>query len=166
MGMTQKELNAVLADHKKYLLDSTKGKRANLSGANLRGADLSRANLRGANLSWADLSGANLSWANLRGADLSRAKLPFKVEADPTLKQKILEKIETEGCSLEMDIWHTCETTHCLAGWAVVLSGEAGKELEAKSTTYLAGRLLLGLDAKQASIFYSDDDVAMRWLKS
>ena len=131
MNMTQKELNAVLAAHKEWALDITKGKRANLSGA-------------------------DLSWANL----------PFNIETDATLKQKILEKVEAEGCSLEMSDWHTCGTTHCLAGWAVVLSGEAGKELEAKSTTYLAGRLLLGLDAKQADIFYTDDDAAMEWLKA
>ena len=46
-------------------------RRADLSGANLRGADLRRADLSGANLRGADLSGANLSGANLSDADLS-----------------------------------------------------------------------------------------------
>ena len=29
-----------------------------------------------------------------------------------------------------MDAWHTCDTTHCRAGWAVHLAGEDGKKLE------------------------------------
>ncbi len=171
MKMTQEALNIVFALHKEWLLDSSKGERANISGADLSGADLSEANLSQANLSrtdlrWADLSGANLSGANLSQANLSWANLPLKVGVDPTLKARILEKVEAEGCKLEMADWHTCETTHCLAGWAVVLSGEAGKVLEAKSTTYLAGRLLLGLDAEEAEIFFEDGETAMTWLRS
>ena len=26
--------------------------------------------------------------------------------------------------------WHTCDNTHCRAGWVVTLAGEAGKALE------------------------------------
>lgn len=156
MKMTQEALNVVLNMHKEWLLDIRKGERADLSGADLSGANLSRAHL----------IGAHLIGANLRGANLRGANFPFMVGVDPTLKAKILEKVEAEGCKLEMADWHTCETTHCLARWAVVLSGEAGRELEAKSTTYLAGRLLLGLDAGAAEIFYSDDETAMTWLRS
>ena len=50
------DIKKILEEHKKWLVDSTTGKRANLS----------RENLSRANLSWADLEGANLS-----GADLS-----------------------------------------------------------------------------------------------
>jgi len=73
--MDAKELQEVLKLHKKWVEDNTKGKRANLDGANLYGADLSGAYLSGANLSGAYLSGANLSGANLYGADLSGAYL-------------------------------------------------------------------------------------------
>ena len=79
------DIKAVLAAHAAWLADSSKGERANLSGANLSdanliGADLIGANLSGANLSdanliGADLSDANLSGANLSGADLSGANL-------------------------------------------------------------------------------------------
>ena len=37
-----------------------------------------------------------------------------------------------------MSDWHTCETTHCRAGWVVCLAGAAGTELEAKTSTLFA----------------------------
>jgi hypothetical protein len=37
-----------------------------------------------------------------------------------------------------MDDWHTCDTTHCRAGWVVFLAGEEGKELENKTSTPFA----------------------------
>jgi hypothetical protein len=46
--MTQKELNKILAKHKKWLFDEIGGERADLRGADLRGADLQGADLRGA----------------------------------------------------------------------------------------------------------------------
>ena len=72
---TAEELAEILGKHGKWLRSETGGKRANLSGADLRGAGLSGANLRGANLSGAYLRGAGLSGANLREADLSGACL-------------------------------------------------------------------------------------------
>ena len=62
------ELAKVLKAHKLWLGDGTKGKRADLSRADLSGANLSEADLSGANLFGADLSEANgffdgLTWA-------------------------------------------------------------------------------------------------------
>jgi hypothetical protein len=37
-----------------------------------------------------------------------------------------------------MDRWHTCETTHCRAGWVVTLAGDAGKKLEQQTSTLFA----------------------------
>lgn len=37
-----------------------------------------------------------------------------------------------------MDSWHTCEKTHCRAGWVVTLAGAPGKELEERFGTALA----------------------------
>ena len=68
MSMSFEKLDEILAAHKLYLADKKGGRRADLSGANLREANLSEANLRGADLSEADLSDANLSGANLSGA--------------------------------------------------------------------------------------------------
>ena len=53
-------LKEALDAHIAWRQDSSKGKRLDLSGANLIGADLSRANLRDANLRGADLGGADL----------------------------------------------------------------------------------------------------------
>ena len=73
--MDQKELNNVLAKHKKWLYDEEGGERADLRRANLRGANLRRANLRGADLQDADLRRANLQDADLQDANLWRANL-------------------------------------------------------------------------------------------
>ena len=37
-----------------------------------------------------------------------------------------------------MQNWHTCENTHCRAGWVVALAGEAGRALERFFDTPLA----------------------------
>ena len=63
--ITKKELAAFLRKHKLWLKGDSKGERADLREANLRGADLREANLCGA-----DLRGADLREANLCGADL------------------------------------------------------------------------------------------------
>ena len=34
-----------------------------------------------------------------------------------------------------MGAWHTCETTHCRAGWVIHLAGEAGYALERETDT-------------------------------
>ena len=69
------DLKTILEEHAKFLIDPTTGKRANLSGSDLRGANLSGANLRDANLIFAHLNSANLSGANLSGSDLRNAYL-------------------------------------------------------------------------------------------
>lgn len=78
--MEQKELDAVLEAHLKWLRNKDAGIRADLYGAdlseaNLRGAYLYGVDLRGANLYGADLSGAYLHGANLYGANLYGANL-------------------------------------------------------------------------------------------
>jgi uncharacterized protein YjbI with pentapeptide repeats len=114
---------------------------ADLRDAVLRGADLRDADLRGADLRGADLRGADLRGADLRGADLSDAVLPFipKIE---DLDGKILAAIGKEGCALDMESWHVCETTHCRAGWAIHLSGDVGKTLESIYGPSAAGALI------------------------
>ena len=41
-----------------------------------------------------------------------------------------------------MDSWHTCDTTHCRAGWVVTLAGVDGKALEDYHGTCLAAQLI------------------------
>ncbi len=40
--------------------------------------------------------------------------------------------------ALEMSEWHTCDTTHCRAGWVVFLAGEKGRVLEKRTSTLFA----------------------------
>lgn len=44
--------------------------------------------------------------------------------------------------ALEMGEWHTCDTTHCRAGWVVHLAGELGAKLEEFHDTALAAQLI------------------------
>jgi uncharacterized protein YjbI with pentapeptide repeats len=116
---------------------------ANLAGANLAGAYLARANLTGAyltraNLDGADLAGANLAGAKFTGADLAGAN---EIPVVDRLDSKILAAIDAGG-TLEMEIWHTCETAHCRAGWAITLAGETGKRLEDAYGSAAAGALI------------------------
>lgn len=77
------------------------------------------------------------------------------------LDQKILEAIEAGGI-LDMSEWHTCATTHCRAGWAVHLAGEAGKELEHKHGTEGAGALIYQRSTgRRHPNFYANDAEAL-----
>ena len=41
-----------------------------------------------------------------------------------------------------MGNWHTCETTHCRAGWVVHLAGAEGKKIEDFYGTCLGAQLI------------------------
>ena len=72
---TAEELAHILKEHAEFLLDNSKGARADLTRSNLTGADLTRSNLTWADLTQANLTRSNLTWANLTGANLTRANL-------------------------------------------------------------------------------------------
>jgi hypothetical protein len=139
---------------------------ADLSGANLNRADLYDADLSGADLSGANLSGADLSEADLRGANLREAKTDFEIATPEQAAPRIIAvaKAALEPNALKMAYWHTCETTHCIAGWAIHLAGEEGKALADKFNPHIAGLSLLGPEA--ALHFYDIDETATAWLKS
>jgi hypothetical protein len=141
--MTAAEARALIATarerHERAVLADADLRDANLRGANLRGADLRGANLRDANLRDADLYGANLRGANL----------PASVSI-PGLHGKILAAIKRKGCRLDMSTWHAevneqgepCGTTHCRAGWAIMLAGSGGRVLEQLLGSATAGALI------------------------
>ena len=52
-----------------------------------------------------------------------------------------------------MGDWHTCETTHCRAGWVTTLAGKEGEKLERKFGTGLAAML----------IYRDSSDIKVRW---
>ena len=146
---------------------------------------------KGANLADAYLAGANLAGAYLADAYLAGAKgLNFAPPPDPptpyvrdtsknyqkraerfrkrhpevpvveNLDAKILAAIDAGG-SLDMGAWHTCQTTHCRAGWAIVLAGEKGKELEKKVGPHRAGMLIYGCSTGNVPYFYANNEDAL-----
>jgi uncharacterized protein YjbI with pentapeptide repeats len=139
---------------------------ANLYGdsfmnADLRGADLSRAYCRCANFMNADLRGADLRVASLAQSNLLGAKIDYQIQDG--LLEEIAKLVLADNNKLKMGKWHTCETTHCIAGWAVTLSPK-GQKLEAEYGTPIAGLLLLGAEAHEH--FYDTTEDALEWLSS
>ena len=148
-------LTEILQQHELWL--RTVGREG--ARANLRGADLSEANLSGSYLRGACLNGADLRRSNLRGA----IGLPIAADARQRLRAVAMAALADRN-ALRMISWHTCETTHCIAGWAIHQAGEPGRILEALHGPELAGRMLLGHEA--AMHFHDDDDAAKAWLQS
>jgi len=70
---------------------------------------------------------------------------------------------------LEMDNWHTCNTTHCWAGWIVHLAGKDGYELEQKTDTAFAAMQIYRASNNGERIspvnFYLDNEAAMNKIK-
>jgi hypothetical protein len=156
---------------------------AYLRGAYLRGADLSGAYLRGAYLRGADLRGADLSDADLRGAknvpnleklpppDYAAVAKRFRkrhpeVPVVVDLDRRILDAVTTGGGALEMSRWHTCQTTHCRAGWAIMIAGEPGRKLEDKYGPFRAGAMLYKASTGRLPDFFADNDDALADIKA
>ena len=135
---------------------------ANLEGANLNSANLMGANLRRANLRRANINGANLMGANLEGANLTGANFGFNLEEIKisNLDSKILDAIQSGGI-LKMSAWHSCETTHCRAGWAIHLAGEVGVKLEEKFGPSAAGALIYFASTNRVPDFFTTNEKAM-----
>jgi hypothetical protein len=94
-------------------------------------------------------------------ADVERVIVPVI----PNIHQKVLEAVTRTPDALDMGNWHTCETTHCRAGWVVTLAGEAGKRLEAFHNTALAASLIYHASSPDLLVtmprFYESNEVAM-----
>ena len=174
--------------HAKWLRGEDDGQRLNLSYANLRSADLRSADLRYADLRYAVLRSADLRYADLRYAVLSYANLRSAVLRSADLRSADLRSADLRSATgliiasdaadrlkavaanalatdaaLEMNTWHTCNTTHCIAGWAIHLAGEPGRLLEESHGPSVAGLMLLGAEAH--SHFYDNNADARKWLQ-
>ena len=126
---------------------------AYLRGAYLRGAYLRGADLRGAYLEGADLRGAYLEGADLRGADLEGADFG-SAPIIPNIHTAVFNAATQTPDALDMGDWHTCETTHCRAGWVTTLAGEAGAKLEDEIGTPAAAMAIYA--ASDAEYFQRD----------
>ena len=83
------------------------------------------------------------------------------------IHQKVYEAASQEN-ALNMDSWHTCETTHCRAGWVVHLAGEKGKKLERMFNTPMAA-LMIYKESSNIKVglneFYKDNEKALENMK-
>ena len=102
--------------------------------------------------------------ANLRGADLSGAYLP-SAPIIPDLHQRMAEATDPKG-ALIMDSWHTCETTHCRAGWAIHLAGNEGYALEEKVGPCVAGALIYHASTGMVPDFFTSNADALADIKA
>ena len=104
-----------------------------------------------------DCSGCSICY------DSSGKKVDLVIPKIEAIHGKILESVEVTG-ALNMSEWHTCETTHCRAGWVVTIAGEAGKELAEKTSTEFAAMAIYGASSVirvRPDRFYDSDEIAM-----
>ena len=66
-----------------------------------------------------------------------------------------------------MSDFHTCETTHCRAGWAIHLAGKEGYELEKETNSVFAAMQIYKASGYRISPvkFFVTDDEAMADMK-
>ncbi|MBX4188243.1 MAG: hypothetical protein KW793_03875 [Candidatus Doudnabacteria bacterium] len=64
--------------------------------------------------------------------------------------------------------WHTCDTTHCRAGWVEVLGGKEGKELADQTSTLFAAMMIykVSSEIKVSPVrFFENNVVALEDIK-
>ena len=158
------ELKEILRLHALWLDGNAEGAQANLCGADLRGADFRDADFRYANLRDADFRYADLRYANLSEADLRDALgIPIAEDA-PARLLAVAHAALAAPDALEMGTWHTCETTHCICGWAEHLGGPLAKLIIQQNGNAVGGLMLLGIDAH--AHFYVTNEKAREFLQS
>lgn len=67
-----------------------------------------------------------------------------------------------------MSMWHTCQTTHCRAGWAITLAGDAGRVLEWAIGASAAGALIYARSYPELPVpnFHASNTDAMADIES
>lgn len=78
---------------------------------------------------------------NCRDCRDRKKELKIPIPKIDKIHQKIY-KASSAKSSLDMSSWHTCDTTHCRAGWVVHLAGKEGYILEKIFTTPLAASMI------------------------
>ena len=82
------------------------------------------------------------------------------------IHKRIYEAASQPGC-LNMGNWHSCETTHCRAGWAIHLAGEVGYALEKRTDPVFAAMRIYEASGFEINPcrFFDDDDAALEDMK-
>ena len=103
-------------------------------------------------------------WNCYNCSDEKEIKGVLEIPMIKNIHKAVLKAIKKEGCKLNMNSWHTCETTHCRAGWVVILAGEEGLKLEKEtSTAFSAYQIYKASSDIKVSFndFYVNDKKAM-----
>ena len=70
------------------------------------------------------------------------------------------------GEGLDMSRWHTCNSVHCRAGWAVHIAGGEGYELEKRTSTLFAAMQIFKKGSPKVPFklmdFYADNETGMK----
>ncbi len=103
---------------------------------------------------------------NLKGDPTSEWTGAPAIPFIENIHAKIYEAV-SQPKSLKMGNWHTCDTTHCRAGWVVHLAGEAGYALQKFHNTPLAAQLIYEASGYKINPcrFYDDNEAAMADIK-
>jgi hypothetical protein len=84
------------------------------------------------------------------------------------LHKRIYEAASAPG-ALAMNSWHTCEKTHCRAGWVIALAGDEGRALEQRFDTALAAMKIYDASCPGFKInpcrFFDDNEAALADMK-
>ncbi len=68
-----------------------------------------------------------------------------------------------------MTTWHTCEKTHCRAGWVITLAGAGGRALEQFYDTALAAMKIYDASSPLPKVspvkFFDDNEAALADMK-
>ena len=90
----------------------------------------------------------------------------LKIPSIPDIHRAIYRAASAEN-ALDMSAFHKCETTHCRAGWAIHLSGDAGYELERKTSSVFAAMQIYKASGYRISPtkFFVSNDEAMKDMK-
>jgi hypothetical protein len=134
------------------LIDSHRPKNEN---GDLTRYDSCELSFDGIDLSGIDLNGVEFSSVDLTGV-IGLPDAPVVKDLD----QKIFDAVQVDD-ALDMDYWHTCETTHCRAGWAIHLAGGEGYALELRYGSEVAAALIYFASTGRGKIpnwYQSNDD--------
>ena len=80
---------------------------------------------------------------------------------------RVIYEAASQPGALDMTDWHKCQNTHCRAGWAVTLAGDAGRELERFFGTNLAAMKIYDASCAESGFkinpcrFFDDNEAAL-----
>ncbi len=100
-------------------------------------------------------------------ATVTKGSPAFVVPIVENLHQRVYAAASAPD-ALNMETWHTCDTTHCRAGWIVQLAGAPGHELERRTSPDFAAMQIVKASSAipiAPPRFYESDEVALADMK-